>query len=872
MLLETIQTFLEQLQALKDFAFEAIAFPPANTSETTDHEDDGRMDYMAPVDDIPGGPVTESPSMDLRAVDRADDTADEGQSSLVPDDETSAFRFAHDFVIHNQTIISQIISCGDIGFRIIGEKRMIGAEVESSTRKYAPRCHPDTRKSLQHSVMEWIAAERSYDMSWERRERVPRMLWVMGPAGVGKSALAQTIAEKMKAKGQLGATLFFSRPDGRDDPEQVIPTLAYQLAVKHPKYKPILNQRLADDPYLLEKTLRLQFKELITDPFSIIMAQDPSTRHKPLLVILDGLDECNSEEAQCEFIELITEHVRSTHEFPLLWMVCSRPEWHFRYLLSRPDFPTTCRREHMTIDNPEARRDVALVLRDEFAEIYRRFSDYLPRIWPSEESLQTIIVKASGLFALATTITRFVGDTNVHDPQSQLQICLDCLNGLSERVGPFERLDYLYRGICSTIPLEDLPIVKRILGVCVIYSESISLPAQQLANFLGLKQSKFDFSLRKLHSVIKVPIGVEAQQNGIQFYHASFSDFLQRSERSSQYSVHDDKVYLDVAMRALQWQMHSEHGGPDLAWPNGAVNEDLLRQLARFSSSVAWKACSKVPGIAAHRVVEILNTFDFTRLEDDLNGFPEFISWLRSVTPHTQTLIHLRTQTCPPFHSIKRITLLDPENVLLAIPNLIHATPFFHIGVGNRCCEFEIRPTVSTLQGILDSSSGDGVMAQMFQILQQPNNPFIGYMIRNFSGFLQMPPQIQVQKMVQAQQMLQAKQEQQQQLQWAQQNQMSAALQAHVSGAGGGPGSMAGGMGSVGGARGFGVSGLPVVQQGGGRGVGGQGMGSRGAGEMGGMGSIGGGMDMNQLRQLMLLQQQQQQRSMGGGGGGGAIR
>ncbi|KAF5359767.1 hypothetical protein D9756_003581 [Leucocoprinus leucothites] len=645
-------------------------------------------------------PATESPSMGLMVNDRVDDAANElGQSPLVSDGETGAFRFAHDFVIHNQTIISQIISCGDIGFRIIGEKRMVGAEVDSSARKYAPRCHPDTRMSLQHSVTEWIAADRCYYLSWARRERVPRMLWVMGPAGVGKSALAQTIAEMMKAKRRLGATLFLSRSNGRDDSEQVIPTLAYQLAVKHPKYKPILNQRLADDPSLLEKTLRVQFKELITDPFSIIMAQDPSIRHEPLLVILDGLDECNSEEAQCEFIELITEHVRSTHEFPLLWMICSRPEWHFKYLLSSPDFPTTCRREHMTIDNPEARQDVALVLRNEFANIHRRFSEYLPRIWPSERALQVIIVRASGFFALATTITRFVGDMSVHDPQSQLQICLDCLNGLSEHVGPFERLDYLYREICSTIPLKDLPIVKRILGVRVLYSESISLSAQQLATFLGLKQSEFDFSLRKLHSVIKVPIGVEAQEYGIQFYHASFPDFLRRSERSSQYSVDENAVHLDVAIRALRWQMHSEQDGPEATWTNGTVNEDLLRQVAQFSLSVAWKACSQVPGTAAHRLMEMLNNFDFTRLEDGLNGFPEFILWLQSVTPHTQSLVHPRTHTCPLHHSIKKLTLLNSGNVPLNTPN-ITVSSSFHIGRGTGCCEFEIQPSVSS-QGIL---------------------------------------------------------------------------------------------------------------------------------------------------------------------------
>jgi hypothetical protein len=40
------------------------------------------------------------------------------------------------------------------------------------------------------------------------------------------------------------------------------------------------------------------------------------------LIIIDGLDECESQRAQCEFIELIGDHLRSFPDFPL---ICSRP-------------------------------------------------------------------------------------------------------------------------------------------------------------------------------------------------------------------------------------------------------------------------------------------------------------------------------------------------------------------------------------------------------------------------------------------------------------------------------------------------------------------------------------------------------------------
>lgn len=184
------------------------------------------------------------------------------------------------------------------------------------------------------------------------------MLWILGLAGVGKSVVTQTIAEEFKELGCLGASLFFSILNHRDDPDSVIPTLAYQLAVRHPKYKHIITQCLTDDLTILGKNCHTQFKELIINPFQIIMTQHMSTVQQPLLIIVDGLDECKSKVAQCKFIELISDHVWTVKKFPITWMICSRPEWHLKYLLSQPDFQVTCKCEEISVDDDEAQQDV----------------------------------------------------------------------------------------------------------------------------------------------------------------------------------------------------------------------------------------------------------------------------------------------------------------------------------------------------------------------------------------------------------------------------------------------------------------------------------------------------------------------------------
>ncbi len=56
---------------------------------------------------------------------------------------------------------------------------------DSLARYPPPRCHPDTRKKVLKVITDWI--EDSYPRQ--------RIVWLNGPAGAGKSAIAQTSSQ-----------------------------------------------------------------------------------------------------------------------------------------------------------------------------------------------------------------------------------------------------------------------------------------------------------------------------------------------------------------------------------------------------------------------------------------------------------------------------------------------------------------------------------------------------------------------------------------------------------------------------------------------------------------------------------------------------
>ncbi|KAF9442415.1 hypothetical protein P691DRAFT_847629 [Macrolepiota fuliginosa MF-IS2] len=417
----------------------------------------------------------------------------------------------------------------------LANRGTIDATLTATARYPPPECHAETRLGLRNRIMTWFRDP----------DRDSNLLWLRGPAGVGKSAVAQTIAQECKNQGLLVATFFFSRPNNRIDPDCVIPTLAYQLATENLSYRHAITSLIIKDPKFFGNALPTQFQRLIVD---LLSSCDHSSTSGPILIVLDGLDECHSDDSQKDFIKLVTTFAAECRkeDLPYVWIITSRPEWQIVSTFDQLQGPGQYHEERLHVHDPESQRDVERVLRDGFREIRQKYRDSFTEgePWPGEAQIRVVSEMASGHFAFADTLVKFVGNAVVEDPIDQLAICLDFLQGNHVPEGganPLDPLTLLYRGILQTV--HKMHRHNAILTLATSFLRTrkwgfggVSASIGDIVNFLFLDKGKFHRSLRKLHSVVSVP-SAEHPDQPLEVYHRSFSDFTQQICRTGEFGI-----------------------------------------------------------------------------------------------------------------------------------------------------------------------------------------------------------------------------------------------------------------------------------------------------------------------------------------------
>ncbi|KAM6489758.1 hypothetical protein JOM56_014781, partial [Amanita muscaria] len=171
-----------------------------------------------------------------------------------------------------------------------------------------PECHPNTRTTVRNEVGEWLEENGS--------EKSP-LLWLHGPAGVGKSTIARTIAASYN---QIAAT--FSLPTSSDrSASTLFATLTWQLARNIPEARMHIIASLKNSGSLLTSEFEEQFDLLIVQP---LRKSTTTLKSRPVIVI-DGLDECIDESMRARFLRVL---VRAGEDgrMPVRFIICSRPE------------------------------------------------------------------------------------------------------------------------------------------------------------------------------------------------------------------------------------------------------------------------------------------------------------------------------------------------------------------------------------------------------------------------------------------------------------------------------------------------------------------------------------------------------------------
>jgi hypothetical protein len=431
---------------------------------------------------------------------------------------------------------------------------------DSDNRADPPKCHENTRVAVITKIMDWVTSPIDTDafMDWlcspaSTDQMDESMLWLYGPAGAGKTAIARRVAELCEAQGLLLASFLFFRSDPkRNTMKPLVANIAYCVSRVISSTHELIINAIEADPLILTYSIEVQLTKLVLEPLRLLAGQGYFFSRKfPRLVVIDGLDECLDKGAQTNLIQFLASAM-ARNQLPLKFLIVSRPEAHIKLAIAVASEQTTI--SHLELNNdflPD--EDIRRFLTDKFREIKtcHPFRSGIPSLWPSEQQMDDLICKASGQFIYASLTVRFVNSA-CDSPMRQLDIILGLRPPINHDL-PFAELDTLYTFILSCTKNQDL--VLRILGVnsalqvtgSVFYCHTIEV----VESVLSLEDGDVRIYLSPLNSLL----GVHEESNGLHhifFHHTSFGDFLGNPERSKDFFIDVPKYHSLIAQCMLQ--------------------------------------------------------------------------------------------------------------------------------------------------------------------------------------------------------------------------------------------------------------------------------------------------------------------------------
>ncbi|KAJ7906075.1 hypothetical protein B0H13DRAFT_1619851 [Mycena leptocephala] len=462
--------------------------------------------------------------------------------------------------------------------RILHQAAVSDAFHDSAERYPQPECHPQTRTWMLMDLWHWSSKTDSQN----------GVLWLHGPAGAGKSAIAQSFCQELGSDNRLGASFFFKRGHpSRGSGNRLFPTIAYQLALCLPELKLAITRVVEDNPSIIDRTLSTQLQKLIIEPCR------RSIFGGTLVIVVDGLDECEGQNIQQEILRSIGSAVHNG-ALPLRFFVASRPEGHIQDVFRGP-----LKKMHRPLNINPSFEGVRKYLLDEFARIHRQHDETMATVpcpWPKRNVVEALVQNSSGYFIYASTVIKYVDDKSFR-PTDRLEVILGIAE--ADSGSPFGPLDQLYTQILSEAPAR--PQFLRILTV--VASDLGFSRVAEVEQLLNLKSGDVRLALRGLQSVIHItvdrsqshphpgrpscPAGTRSRSRPggsgadscnlsdssddhsynrrITPHHASFFDFLRDPTRAGIFCVNAPSQRTDLACRILKEFVYMYQSG----WLNG---------------------------------------------------------------------------------------------------------------------------------------------------------------------------------------------------------------------------------------------------------------------------------------------------------------
>jgi len=241
-------------------------------------------------------------------------------------------------------------------------------------------CTPGTRVKILEDISKW--ADTCSPQS-------PRVFWLTGQAGSGKTTIAYTITKRFGNANTLGGNFLCSRQfEETREGTRIIPTIAYQLTRKCKSYAGALHNAQNFDA--VHQDVPTQLRDLLVGPWQ------QSTRNPqlpPYLIVIDALDEIKDGGGSTFLQELLT--VIDKYDLRgFKFLVTSRPDPEVVTLCKSFTSEAVCWLQDVPIEETEL-------------DIKTYLGTKLPMLARSSE-LAELVQQADGLFVYAATAVKYL--------------------------------------------------------------------------------------------------------------------------------------------------------------------------------------------------------------------------------------------------------------------------------------------------------------------------------------------------------------------------------------------------------------------------------------------------------------------------------
>ncbi|KEP45692.1 putative WD40-repeat protein (notchless protein), related protein [Rhizoctonia solani 123E] len=395
-------------------------------------------------------------------------------------------------------------------------------------------CSDGTREVLLNKVINWT----------QNRESAETFMWISGQVGMGKTAVATSLCQRLDRVGVLAGS-FFCRRDSPNfnDPLLLINNLICDLAMSCPAYAHQAAIAIRANPKLCSSHLSLRYDGLVKRPLQKLgRISMPTT----LVAVIDGLDECGDYNDRGKVLQKLYEMSRLVPWLKVI--VTGRPVVEMQQY-----FQATCLHKTMVhLHDYDASADIRAYIEGQVAQLAET------EHWPSG-SISQLCELSSGVFLWATLAIKYI-------KKSAFSTLPRLRKVLSNQKSPVtDHFDKLYTTVLETAIDDDDDELKKAylqcIGSILVISqrEPLNTPdLQYLLLIVGrIDRHTLEQTIKSLSPLLLVTDGCR-----IRFHHPSFKDFVTSATRSgwfyidlSQYRSEPADCCLQVMQQDLRFNI-----------------------------------------------------------------------------------------------------------------------------------------------------------------------------------------------------------------------------------------------------------------------------------------------------------------------------